>query len=78
MRYRVYLWRDGRRQAADIVHEVVSSSVDAAIQAVLLAFTLARVYYVWVVCLDDEAIDVHRYHVRCTHFQMKRGGCHGR
>ncbi len=76
MRYRVYLWRDGRRQAADIMHEVVSSGVDAAIQAVLVAFTLVRAYYVWVVSPDDDTIDVHRYHVRCTHSLGKRGGRH--
>jgi len=77
MRFRVYLWRTRRRVAADIVHEVVSPSVDAAIQAVLVAFTLARAYYVWVVALDDEAaVDVHRYHVRALHALMKRGGRH--
>ena len=78
MRYRVYLWRTRRHVAADSVMEVRASSADAAIEAVLVAFTLARAYYVWVVSPDDETIDVHRYHVRCHRSWLKRGGRYDR
>ena len=62
-RYRVYVWKSARDKAASIVEDVTAQSVDNAINAVLFTHHLLKASYVWLICHDDEDVDVHRYNV---------------
>lgn len=62
-RYRVYVWKSRAAKAASIVEDIVAQSIDNAINAVLLTHNLKKASYVWLICHDDERIDVHRYDV---------------
>jgi len=63
VRLRVYLWKLKRSIAADIVQDVKAQTVENAIAAVMLTYDIERAAYVWVVGLEDESLDVHRYNV---------------
>lgn len=62
-RYRVYVWKSPQSKAATVVQDVVARSVDNAINAVLLTHRMSKASYVWLICHDDDRIDVHRYDV---------------
>ncbi len=62
-RYRVYVWTSRAAKAASIVEDITAQSIDNAINAVLFLHNLKKVSYVWLICHDDERIDVHRYNV---------------
>jgi len=62
-RYRVYVWKSRVAKAASIVEDIVAQSIDNAINAVLLTHNLKKASYVWLICHDDDRIDVHRYNV---------------
>ncbi len=62
-RYRVYVWKSRSAKAASIVEDIKAESVDNAINAVLFTHNLKKAAYVWVICHNDDRIDVHRYEV---------------
>ncbi len=62
-RYRVYVWKGARDKAASIVEDITAQSIDNAINAVLLTHHLLKASYVWLICHDDDRVDVHRYNV---------------
>ena len=63
-RYRVYVWKSRSAKAASIVEDITAQSIDNAINAVLLTHRLLKASYVWLICHDDDRIDVHRYNVQ--------------
>lgn len=63
-RYRVYVWKSGRDKGASIVEDITANSLDNAINAVLFTHGLVKAAYVWLLCHDDDQIDVHRYNVQ--------------
>lgn len=62
-RYRVYVWKSRAAKAASIVEDITAQSIDNAINAVLFTHNITKASYVWLICHDDERIDVHRYDV---------------
>ena len=69
-KFTVYVWVASDSVEADIVEEVLASSVGVAIEDVMRDHDLPYADYVWVVPADGHEECVSRYAVRCYPVQV--------
>jgi hypothetical protein len=64
--YTVYMWLEETSPGAEVVMEVSASSVDAAVEKVMVEQNVSYAFYVWVVPADEASVCEERFGVQLS------------
>ncbi len=66
--YTVYVWLASTSVEAEVVGVVSASSVDSALEKVMVEYNVSYAFYAWVVSVDEEWADEERFDVQLSSF----------